>query len=109
MESFTPAVESQEKPHAISIERNEPALISVGLSAEFKDVLKEDVTVYLASLAEGFRYVLDKTDILFDVMINEAENTVEIKPLNAAIQIPDEVVRVIEKEIQESNKITGME
>ncbi len=104
-----PTLENQEKPKAISMEMIHPGLVSIGFSEEFKNTLNGLTVEYLVSLAESFKFALKDIDVLIDVSINEAEETVEVRPYNNVAQITPEMMTVIERELKNANEMTGME
>ncbi len=90
-----PIYNDHEKLKAVSIERTPSGSVSIGVSEE-----KVDDFYGISSMVQEY---LDEKG-LFEVIPNEEDHTIEIRPLNPNEVISDEVFDEIEKQVNVFNQ-----
>lgn len=101
IENFTA---SQEKPKALSLERVDASSVSISLSEKFKEMSENDLIGQLLVIKNVFEIFLEKnTDILFEVIANTEDTSIEIRPLNQDVQISNELFDAISAEVDGIN------
>ncbi|MBC7766682.1 hypothetical protein H7Y21_01685 [Arenimonas sp.] len=90
-----PIYDDHEQPRAVSMERTSSGSVSIRVTEEkFDDFYGFSMTID--------RYLEDKG--LFEVITNDEDHTIEVRPLNPVEEISDDVFGEIKKQVDVFNQ-----